>query len=441
MEIRRYKDIVAIKISPEKTGPENFIAYHARNLEVAEITPEAFAEMTPISLNMGAIPNLQNAIDFDAHEQLETWNNDENFQGRLGQISFGIRSVTINVTQICNLKCHYCAAGGDGTYGDPVTRISIEKTLPQLKFFIEKLKENQKFTISFVGGEPLLYPEAVKSIYDYVVSLQAEKKFSPQFSLVTNATLITDRVRDILKTMRIHITVSLDGSALTNDIARPTKDGTSSTALTLQGVGQLHKIHEDIGSFGISAVTTKDNLNIIETYSFFKSLNPDWYEFNFSYIEKDQATQSEYLRQMNQIAKIAYAEGGEAELRKIKSFDLYFKLLDDQQRVENHCGAGKSYLMIDARNQLYTCPWVVGEKDEVVGIGNNLNHAKLEKYQKPLIELNNCQTCWARYLCGGGCMFIHREHTGDKHTKDNMFCERTRGLILTALVYYKLSRE
>lgn len=37
MEIRRYKDIVAIKISPESTGPENYVAYHARNLEVAEI--------------------------------------------------------------------------------------------------------------------------------------------------------------------------------------------------------------------------------------------------------------------------------------------------------------------------------------------------------------------------------------------------------------------
>ncbi len=97
--------------------------------------------------------------------------------------------------------------------------------------------------------------------------------------------------------------------------------------------------------------------------------------------------------------------------------------------------------MIDARNQLYTCPWVVGEKDEIVGQGQTLNRAKLEKYQKPLIELNNCQTCWARYLCGGGCMFIHREHTGDKHTKDIMFCERTRGLILMALMYYKLSRE
>jgi uncharacterized protein len=445
MELRRYKDIIAIKISSDsssnKAGPENYVAYHSRNLEVAEVTPEAFLEMTPITLKTSEAPTLENLKDTDAREQIESWNNDENFQGRKGEIKFGIRAVTINVTQICNLKCHYCAAGGDGTYGDPVAKISIEKTLPQLKFFIDQLKENQKFTISFVGGEPLLYPEAVLSIYDYVLELQKTKTFHPIFSLTTNATLITDRVRDIIRKMKIHITVSLDGDEKTNDIARPSKDGSSSTKLTEHGLQQLSKIHNDIGSFGISAVATKENITIPETYKYFKTFNPDWYEFNFSYIEKDHKAQTEYLKQMNQIAKIAYAEGGETELRKIKSFDLYFKLLDDQQRIENHCGAGKSYLMIDARNQVYTCPWVVGEKDEVVGQGSVLNHQKLEKYQKPLIELNNCQTCWAKYLCGGGCMFIHRAHTGDKHTKDSLFCERTRGLILTTLVYYKLSRE
>lgn len=96
--------------------------------------------------------------------------------------------------------------------------------------------------------------------------------------------------------------------------------------------------------------------------------------------------------------------------------------------------------MMDAKNRLYTCPWVVGEKDEVVGVGEQLDHDKLSKYSKSLIELNNCQSCWARHLCGGGCMYIHRAHTGDKHKKDDLFCERTRSLILTTIMYYKLSR-
>ena len=100
MEIRRFKDIVAIKINPDLTGPGNYIAYHARNLEVAEISAESFMEMTPIALNMGEIPADKDAIDTEAFEQIQAWNNDENFEGRKGEIKFGIRAVTINVTQI-----------------------------------------------------------------------------------------------------------------------------------------------------------------------------------------------------------------------------------------------------------------------------------------------------------------------------------------------------
>ena len=76
----------------------------------------------------------------------------------------------------------------------------------------------------------------------------------------------------------------------------------------------------------------------------------------------------------------------------------------------------------------------------MVGEGSVVNWNSLKPLEKPLIELNNCQTCWARYICGGGCMYINRAHTGDKHTKDEMFCERTRSLILIGIMYYKRAR-
>ena len=456
MEIRRYKDIIAVKMTPVKSpdtlgaGSAGIMAFHARNLEVAEISAEAFAEMKPINLNSSSAPDTAAFQNVEAGEQLKNWNDETEFHGRDGDLKFGIRSVTINVTQICNLKCTYCAAGGDGTYGDPITKISIEKTLPQLKFFIDKLKDGQKFTISFVGGEPLLYPEAVQSICQYVTDLKNTKNFQPIFSLITNGTLITEKVAQLLKPYNLHVTISMDGEAKTNDVTRPTKNNQSSTELTLKGLHELRKIHDDLGSLGVSAVVNKDNMNILETYKYFQTLGFDWYEFNYDYSDKSETANDQYIQQMQELAAYAYNQGlnkngnkqeAEIELRRIKSFDLYFKLLDDQQRIQNHCGAGKSYLMIDARNQLYTCPWVVGEKAEIVGRGEQLDHTALAKYQKPLVELNNCQSCWARFLCGGGCMYIHREHTGDKHKKDYLFCKRIRGLILTTIMYYKISRE
>jgi uncharacterized protein len=436
MNLKRFQDIVAVKTG--RSGSD-FVAFHSRNLEVAEISEEAFNAMAAISLRTSTIP-IPEASETEAATSIKNWNSEENPEVKSGRVDFGIKSLTLNVTQICNLKCNYCAAGGDGTYGEAINKISIEKTLPQLKFFLENLKSGSQFNLSFVGGEPFLYPEAMKVIYDYILLQTAGKNISCKFMVTTNGTLISDKVIEMLMTMKIHVTVSLDGVASINDQVRPSKDGKSSTEATLKGIKKLVAIKSSLASIGIAAVTTLENLKVKENYLFFKTLNVDWYEFNFSYTEKSQHAQDEYLKQMYEIAEIAWQAGGEAELRKIKTLSLYFDVLDSQQRIENFCGAGKSYLMIDAKNRLYTCPWVVGEKEEIVGEGSLLDYDKLGKYQKPLIELNNCQSCWARYVCGGGCMFIHREHTGDKHKKDELFCERTRSLIILGILYYKRAR-
>lgn len=433
MDLRRFQDIIAVQTN------DGIIAYHSRNLEVAELSPEAYEQMAKINLRTSGIPFAQLNAD-EAAASLTGWQQEDNLDVKSGHIEFGIKSLTVNVTQVCNLKCVYCAAGGDGTYGDPVNRINVEKTLPQLKFFLEKLKDGSTFSLSFVGGEPLLYPEAIRLIYDYVMLQTAGRNIRSRFMITTNGTLITDKVLDILRAMKIHITVSLDGESTINDQVRPSKDGRSSTALTVDGIKKLVGIKSNLASLGIAGVYSAKNLEVKKSYLFFKSLGVDWFEFNFSYTEKDMAAQTEYLSQMKEIAQLAWDAGGEAEFRRIKAFNLYFQTLDSQQRIENFCGAGKTFLMIDAKNQLYTCPWVVGEKDEIVGIGASLDLEKLDKYQKPLIELNNCQTCWARFLCGGGCMYIHREHSGDKHKKDELFCERTRSLILLAIMYYKRAR-
>lgn len=484
MEIRRFKDIVAfsdrgiIATSEEITARKSITAFHTRNLEVAEITEEAFNQMAPLTLKAKAISpeatipktatsrttsreTTKDQALSTALDELIKWSFETNPDVKSGKIDYGIRSLALNVTQICNLKCTYCAAGGDGTYGSPVNKINVERTLPQIKFFMDRLPQNSAFNISFVGGEPLLYPEAIAAIYDYVVNEAKSKNTRARFMITTNGTLITDKVIEILKERSIHLTISLDGDSSVNDQRRPTKNGQSSTELTLTGIKKLQNIRSSLESLGVSAVFSKDHLDVVGTYQFFKTLDLDWYEFNFSYTETSEEVQKIFLNQMEEVARIAWVEGQEIELRKIKTFNLYFDLLDRQQQVENFCGAGKSFLMIDAKNQISTCPWEASNPKEVVGKAVETKPTKpvagvsfysdqeledalnknLERYQKPLIELNDCQSCWARYLCGGGCMYINKHHTGDKHRKNKLFCDRTRHLILVALSYYKKARS
>lgn len=438
LELRRHKEIIAFKAEDE-----SITAFHAYNLEVADISPESFAQMTPISVTTGEIPAVKlpvNTEEKEAFEALVQWNDEVNPDVRTGKINFGIRSITLNVNQICNLKCKYCAAGGDGTYGEPMNQLSVEKTVPQLKFFMSQLKPGQKFAISFVGGEPLLHPQAILAIHDYVFEEAKKRQVIPSLQIVTNGTLLSGKTLEIVRSMKIKVKFSIDGSKEYNDQARPTKNGESSTDLTVSGIKALVANRGNVESICLSAVCSKDSPNMLETYRFFESLNPDSCDFNMAYAENSQELQQKFITQLNEIAGIAFKAGGETKLREIEYFDHLFTLLDSQIRIENHCGAGKSYAMVDAKNRIYTCPWDVGKPAEVVGQNEQYDFERLANYSKSLIELNNCQTCWARHLCGGGCMHINRELTGHKHKKDLMFCERMRSLILTTLMYYKISR-
>ncbi|MDG0815390.1 radical SAM/SPASM domain-containing protein [Bdellovibrio svalbardensis] len=439
MQLRRHKDIIAIKTGLN-TSP---VAFHARNLEVAQVSEQAWESMAPSTFDNGFVMNMESyepGVDVEALESLENWNQEVNPEAKTANLKFGIRSLTLNVTQICNLHCTYCAAGGDGTYGDPIARISVEKTLPQILFFMNKLKEGETFHITFLGGEPLLYPEAIKLIADYVNIIAEQQNLKSSFSVITNATLVNDKNLELLASIKASVTVSIDGPAETHDLARPQRNGEGSSKAVIAGLKKILSRKEDLGRILLHAVFSKQNLEVEKAYIFFSEFNADAYEFTFDVTESDSAANGKFMAEMTRVAELAYSRGGEAELRKITLFDGYFRALDQQRKTENHCGTGKSLLSFDSNNKLYSCPLEVGKKSELLGEAQNLDMAALEKLQAPLIEKNNCQNCWARFLCGGGCLFVHKSLTGDKHKKHVSFCERTRYLISLSLVYYERSR-
>ncbi|MGZ3691266.1 MAG: radical SAM protein, partial [Pseudobdellovibrio sp.] len=263
----------------------------------------------------------------------------------------------------------------------------------------------------------------------------------PKLRIVTNGTLFSGETLEIIRSMKIDLTISFDGVKEKNDIVRPSKDGKSTTDKILNGLAELKRDRGQIARIGISAITSAGNDKIFENFLFLNELNPDSLDFVFANDERSPEVQKKHIEGLNKILKHLWKSGGEMAIRKVNIIDYYFRKFDNQQRTENYCGAGKNYLMVDSKNRLYSCVWDANLKPELVGQNEQLDQGKLAKLSKPLIELNNCQSCWARYVCGGGCMHINRSHTGDKHKKSILFCERTRSLILEALMYYKLSRS
>ncbi len=425
-----------------QSDAQQVLGFHTLTLETAILS-----EATWSAVRKNYTHSTLTSEESEALLELDQWNLEQlsneisNKQAADPFSTLKVNALTINVNQICNLACHYCAAGGDGTYGDPLKKISVEKTLPQIKFFFSRLKANDNFSINFLGGEPLLYPEGVDLISEYASEQAKEKNIDLKLSVTTNGTLLTKSNWEILAKHKLAITISMDGPKEINDKVRPSKNNTSPTEEIEKGLALLPTYRNEIRKVTLHAVFTKQNMEIEKAYNYFSAMPVDTFEFTFDHEMVDSSLNNLYLEQMKNVANKAYEKGGEHELRRIRFFDQTFQRLDSQQVVRHFCGSGQSYLILDSRNNIYTCPWDVGKKEAIVGSGDQLFMDKLQPYQGSLVEKNSCHSCWIRNMCGGGCMFIHKTATGSKNKVDDLFCERIKSLHILGISYYVMCRE
>lgn len=445
MRLKRYKNIVAFT-----NDEQSFWALQSENLDFAEISKETWELMAPIDFSISTIPDIENpTADLnEAQTELADWNDSTNYdlaiEKKISQSKDNYpQSFTLNISQICNLGCKYCVAGGDGTYGNPIKKIDVAKTLPQLEFFLKKIPTGKKARLTYLGGEPLLYPEVLFAIVDYVQSQADARGIQVFHTLITNGTLLTQDIAQQLAQYNFDITVSIDGPAIENDELRPLKQknsSESSTEKTVRGLQNLALYKGQLREITLHSVFSRAEQNLVGAYEFFSSLPVDLYEFTLDIHTTDEQLMWAYLQQMSAVLKLAYSRGGEAEIKKIHIIDKFFNTLDQKKKTYNYCGSGKSFISLDADNRVYSCPLEVNNFKNSAGKDLNLQEEKLTGRTENLIQLNSCQTCWARYFCGGGCMYIHNHLTGSKHKKDKIFCIKTRYLLADALSYYKQCR-
>ena len=424
MKLNRYKDILAIKTETGKV-----VGFHSRNLQVAHLDEPVWAALSSEALPEGEVG-----------DEIQAWNSEVDPNATDFDLPQAVRSLAINIAQVCNLKCTYCAAGGDGSYGDPMKDADLDTLYEQIRMLLHDVPAGEAFSIRFFGGEPLVVPQAVKSIARFAKLQVAGRGIDLRFSLTTNGTLVTPEIARMLASFNCHVTVSIDGPPEVNDISRPTASGRGSSKLVLRGLENLRAVRHELGSLAAGAVFGKHHQGVLATYKFLQPFDLDTIKFDFAAEDGDAEASQNYSRELMATADEAFRSGGEAELRRINLFDMYFSALDRQKRSHNHCGAGKSHLQVDTRGRMSVCQWWVNLPEEEIGRGLQIDHQKLEHYRDRLVDLNDCGGCWARHLCGGGCMFVNRVKNGDKHKKDNEYCSRTRNTIAKAVELYAEAR-
>jgi len=161
-------------------------------------------------------------------------------------INSRMSQLTMQVTQGCNLRCSYCAYGGNyehqRSHSDKT--MSLETMKKCVDFAMRHSGGVEEFVLAFYGGEPLLEIENIKSCVEYVG--EAYRGRPVRYAITTNGTIFNDNMIQFLDDNNFSILISLDGPKIIHDKHRVFENGQGSFDKIMEN---LEYIKEHFPSF------------------------------------------------------------------------------------------------------------------------------------------------------------------------------------------------
>jgi uncharacterized protein len=321
-----------------------------------------------------------------------------------------LRSLSLAVTQTCNLACGYCYAQG-GSFGAPAKRMEWPVARDAVLRLLDQAAPGDTVNIAFLGGEPLINRALIVQTTGFATAEARQRGVGVGFSITTNGTLLLPEDRELFDQHGFAVTVSLDGVGEAHDRQRPFRGGNGSYDRILARLTPL--LHKP-GRMRLSARVTVTPLNL------------------------------GLRRTLDHLIAMGFGAVGFSPMLSSPSADLEMQegdldvllgeLIDCGRRCENHiiagrpypfanfldalreihrgthrpypCGAGAGDLGVSAEGGLFACHRFV--EDDVGRMGTVAEGPDRAKQNAWLAERHvhrqqPCDSCWAKYLCGGGC--------------------------------------
>jgi uncharacterized protein len=272
--------------------------------------------------------------------------------------------------------------------------------------------------LAFLGGEPLFARDVIRAATERAVCLGAERDVAVGFSITTNGTLLTPDDGAFFERHAFAVTVSLDGSEELHDRTRPFKSGQKSFARIMTNVRPLLARQRRMQVSARVTVTPR-NMDLLRTLNGFVDLG--FHSVGFSPMLSSPTCRDEMESDdLETLLEQMMACGHEFE-RRIRVGERYpfanlVNALHEIHRGTHRpypCGAGAGYLGVSADGGLFACHRFVGDDAGAMGnLAEGVDQGRQNRWltNRHVHRQEPCRSCWARYLCGGGCHHevIHR---------------------------------
>lgn len=320
--------------------------------------------------------------------------------------------LTLCVSSACNLACKYCYEGDQNCCESENRFISFETIEKTIDFVFSNYRAGVS-CVQFFGGEPLLNIKAIRHTIDYITETCRKMSVEhPNYTIVTNGTLIDQEVHDLFNRHFGRITISLDGRKEINDSNRVFANRTGSVYETVSNNLKKYTIDRkylvDIQMTVTESQLCDEHLDITD-YLHIKELGvasvhitPLINTKNYQVSEREKYTTRiiEYFRKCY-----------EHEIKEIDKTN-YYKLLSLVQILKNkmpsdhYCGAGFLDISVDTLGDIYPCFMFNDNPAFVMGNVASENRDFLvhrEVYINNTISRNaRCANCWAHGICSSG---------------------------------------
>lgn len=381
-----------------------------------------------------------------------------------------MHSITLELTEKCNLRCKYCIYNTNyADYRDfGCKNMSFDTAKSAIDFLMEHSSVQQKVSIGFYGGEPLLQFMLIKEIIAYTEDKYSYRDVS--YSMTSNMTLMTeDKARFLSQIKKFSLVASIDGPKEIHDENRIFSNGEGTFDAAIQGLKtyasfQKNSVNKDkpiMCSLVMSEPYTEEKFTRIN--SFFDKLKQeikvgvlisyvsrspkptqyipiynrpenDWQDnnvyvydplmiFNYNNIEANNFTDDYFTQEMVNI-----------HMRSISDNPM------ENYSLNSCCIPGSRRLYITTEGQFLPCERV-GSQFTIGDVTEGFNIEKIKKYYiNDFIEqeIKYCGECWAINICSNcyiGCFGKANVDFSYRHS----MCNGTRKRISESLyLYHKL---
>ena len=390
---------------------------------------------------IGDIENLKKA------GKLFTPDNFKNIAGELKSRSGNIiKALCLHVAHTCNLNCAYCFAS-QGRYHGERALMSYETGKQALDFLIQNSGSRYNLEVDFFGGEPLMNWDVIKKLVAY--ARNQEKKYNKnfRFTLTTNGLLIDDDVIKFANQEMDNIVLSLDGRKEIHDAYR--KD--------YAGNGSYDRIVPKFQKLVKARVNNKNKKTSYYMRGTFTHRNPDFTQDLFHMADlgftelsmepvvcapDDPAALTEedikiIKTQYEILARDMLQRERDGKPIKFYHFNIDLNRGPCVYKRVSGCGSGTEYMAVTPWGDLYPCHQFVGDEKYKLGdIWQGVVNQDLREdfracnaYSRP-----ECQTCWAKLYCSGGCAANAYHATGSIQGVYSPGCELFKKRIECAIM-------